>query len=64
MSSGRQAADMVLKAARVGIPIVVSIASPIRSGIIAAERAGITLVCFARPDRMNVYTFPERILLH
>ena len=60
-SSGRQPADMVLKAARTGIPIIVSKAAPIRSGIIAAEKWGVTLVCFARKNRMNVYSHPFRI---
>ncbi len=62
VSSGRQPADMVLKAARMGIPIVASRAAPIRSGIIAAEKTGITLVCFIRDRQMNVYTHPGRIL--
>ena len=62
VSSGRQPADMVLKAARMGIPIVASRAAPIRSGIIAAERTGVTLVCFVRDQQLNVYTHPSRIL--
>ena len=61
-STGRQPADMILKAARMGIPIVVSKAAPIRSGIIAAEKTGITLVCFVRSPTMNVYTHHARIL--
>jgi FdhD protein len=63
VSSGRQPADMVLKAARMGIPIIVSRAAPIRSGIKAAENAGVTLVCFLRDQRMNVYTHHNRILV-
>jgi FdhD protein len=62
ISSGRQPADMVLKAARMGIPVIASKAAPIRSGIIAAESTGITLVCFVRNQRMNVYTHRNRIL--
>jgi FdhD protein len=62
VSSGRQPADMVLKAARMGIPILASKASPIRSGIIAAKKTGVTLICFVREQRMNVYTYPSRIL--
>jgi FdhD protein len=61
ISSGRQPADMVLKAVRMGIPIVVSRAAPIRSGIIAADKNGITLVCFVRGQRMTIYTHPKRI---
>jgi len=62
VSSGRQPADMVLKAARMGIPVIVSIAAPIRSGIIASEKAGVTLVCFVRNQTMNVYTHSYRVL--
>lgn len=61
VSSGRQPANMVLKAARVGIPIVVSIAAPLNSGVEAAKKTGTTLVCFARGKRMNIYSNPERI---
>lgn len=64
VSSGRQPADMVLKAARMGIPIVVSRTAPIRSGIIAAEKNGVTLVCFVREQGMNVYTYSSRILIN
>jgi FdhD protein len=63
VSSGRQPADMVLKVARVGIPIIVSRAAPIRSGIIAAQKTGLTLICFARENRFNVYTNSQRILM-
>ncbi len=61
VSTGRQPANMVLKAARVGIPIVVSLAAPLYSGIVMAEKTGVTLVCFARGKRMNVYSHHERI---
>lgn len=64
VSTGRQPADMILKAARVGLPIVVSKAAPIRSGVIAAEKTGITLACFVRSPTMNVYTHHTRILDH
>jgi formate dehydrogenase accessory protein FdhD len=62
VSSGRQPADMVLKAARIGIPIVISIAAPISSGIAVAEKTGITLVCFVNKRQMKVYTHPENII--
>ena len=52
---------MVLKAARVGIPIITSIAAPLHSGVEVAKKTGITLICFARGQRMNVYSNSERI---
>jgi FdhD protein len=61
--SGRLTGDVVQKAARVGLPIIASMAAAIDSGIRIAMDAGVTLVGFARGKHMNVYTFPERILL-
>ncbi len=61
VSSGRQPANMVLKAARVGIPIVASIAGPVYSGVDVAIKTGVTLICFVRGQRMNVYSYPERV---
>lgn len=60
--SGRLTGDIVYKAARVGIPIVASMAAAIGSGVKIAKDTGMTLVGFARGKRMNIYTFPERIL--
>jgi FdhD protein len=61
--SGRLSAEMVLKAAKVGIPIIASIAAALDSGIQIAKRANLTLIGFVRGKRMNVYNAPERILL-
>jgi formate dehydrogenase accessory protein FdhD len=63
ISSGRQPADMVMKAARVGIPIIASISGPLNSGILAAKKAGLTLVCFARGQKLNIYTSAQRIIV-
>lgn len=61
ISSGRQSGEIVLKAARSGIPVIASVAGPLKSGIRFADAAGITLICFVRGRRMNVYTGHERI---
>jgi len=60
--SGRLTGDIVLKAARTGIPVVASLAAAINSGVEVAQRTGITLIGFVRGKRMNVYTYPERIV--
>lgn len=60
--SGRLTGDIVLKAARVGLPAVASLAAAIDSGIAIAKVAGLTLIGFVRGKRMNIYNFPERIL--
>jgi len=63
VGSGRQSAAEVIKAARVGIPITISIRGPIYSGVLAAKKTGITLCCYAKGPRMNIYSGLERIIL-
>lgn len=60
--SGRLTGDIVFKAAKVGLPIVASIAAALDSGIAIAKDANLTLIGFVRGKRMNVYNLPERIL--
>jgi formate dehydrogenase accessory protein FdhD len=61
--TGRVPGDMIYKAAKVGLPIVASVAAVLNSGVASAEKANITLIGFVRGKRMNVYTCPERIML-
>ena len=61
-TTGRLTSDMVLKCARIGIPIVMSRTAPSSLGLAIARRAGVTLVAYARPDRLNVFHAPERII--
>jgi formate dehydrogenase accessory protein FdhD len=61
--TGRVPGDMIYKAAKVGIPIVASMAAVLSSGIAAAEKANIALVGFVRGKRMNIYTGAERIII-
>lgn len=61
--SGRMPADMVIKVARVGIPILASNAAPSFSGYTIANKANITMVGFIRKNRFNIYTNPNRIII-
>ena len=61
--SGRMPSDMVMKVARVGIPILTSKAAPTASGFMAGEKSGVTIVGFVRGGRFNLYTHPNRISL-
>ncbi|MBU4535450.1 MAG: formate dehydrogenase accessory sulfurtransferase FdhD [Euryarchaeota archaeon] len=61
--SGRMPADMLIKIARVGIPIIASNAAPTTSGYAVANEAGITMVGFVRGERFNIYTHPRRIVV-
>lgn len=60
--TGRLTGDIVRKTARIGLPIVASLAAAIDSGIAIAEDVGLTLIGFARGKRMNIYNLHERVL--
>ena len=60
-STGRLTSEMVIKAANVGIPVIVSISAPTDEGIKLAEMVGLTLIGFVRGRRFNIYTYHERI---
>jgi FdhD protein len=61
--TGRVPGDMIYKAAKVGLPILASVAAVLNSGVASAEKANISVVGFVRGKRMNVYTCPLRIQL-
>lgn len=60
--SGRISYELVQKAAMAGTPILAAIGAPSSAAIELAEATGMTLVGFLKQDRMNVYTYPERLL--
>ena len=60
--SGRTSLEMVVKAARGRIGLVVSVSAPSLAAVSACERLGITLCGFARGDEVTVYTHPRRLL--
>jgi FdhD protein len=61
LTTGRVSSEMLQKAARLGAAVVISRTSPSSLSISLAEQYGITLVGYARRDRFNIYTHPERI---
>ncbi len=63
ISSGRISSEMMLKAAKLQVPVVVSRAAPTTLGVDLAEKMSITMVGFARNKRLNIYSCPERIVM-
>lgn len=60
--SGRISSEILLKTAKMGCPVLLSRSAPTDLAVTLAENLGITLVGFARNNRFNVYTHPERII--
>ena len=63
ITSGRVTSEIVTKAGRNRFPVLISRAAPSCMAISYAEDMGITLVGFARKDRMNIYAWPNRITM-
>lgn len=63
LATGRQSAGMVMKAARVGIPVIVTKAAPLSSGIDAAKKTGVTLICFADEGKFSIFAGGKRVNL-
>jgi FdhD protein len=55
LSTGRISSEMLLKAARMGVPVVASRTSPTEMAVGLAEQLGITVVGYVRPDSLNLY---------
>ena len=55
LSTGRVSSEMLLKAARMGVPIVASRTSPTEMAVALAEQLDVTVCGYVRPDSLNVY---------
>jgi FdhD protein len=61
ITTGRISSEMLQKAARLQVPVLISRTSPSSLSIEMAERYGITLIGYARKHRFNVYSNGERV---
>ncbi|MFC5450505.1 formate dehydrogenase accessory sulfurtransferase FdhD [Paenibacillus aestuarii] len=59
--SGRVSSEVALKAAKMGVGILLSKSAPTDLALQLANDLGITVVGFIRRDQLTVYTHPERI---
>lgn len=60
--SGRISSEILIKVAKMGIPVIVSRSAPTELAVNLAEELGITAVGFAREGKFNIYTHPERVV--
>lgn len=56
--SGRVSYEIVYKAWRGGIPVVLAVSAPSSLAVSTAERLGMTLAAYCRGDRLTIYTQP------
>ena len=55
LSTGRVSSEMLLKAARMGVPVVVSRTSPTEMAVGLAEQLNVTVCGYVRADTFNIY---------
>ncbi len=60
--TSRASFEMVQKASVLGAPILAAISGPTALAVRVAEESGMTLVGFARKDRLTVYTHTGRVV--
>ena len=59
--SGRISSEVLLKASKIGVGILLSKSAPTDLGLTLADDLGITVIGFARDNKLNIYTHPYRI---
>jgi FdhD protein len=59
--SGRVTSEVVVKLARMGIPVVIARSAPTSLALDMAHELGMTVVAFARGGRCSVYTHAHRV---
>ncbi len=59
--TSRLSIELVQKAARMGVPVLVAVSAPTALAVRAADRAGMTLIGVARDDGFEVFTCPDRV---
>lgn len=62
LTSGRISTDILMRAIRIGVPLMVSVAPPSDKAVEIAHKYRLTVIGFARPPRMNVYSHSIRIM--
>jgi len=56
LTSGRVSSEILIKAAKRQVPVIISRSAPTSLAVEISEKLGITLVGFARGEKMSIYT--------
>lgn len=59
--TSRVSVELVQKAARMGVPVLIAVSAPTALAIRAADEAEITLIGVARDDGFEIFTHPRRV---
>ncbi len=62
LTTGRISSEMMQKAVKLGVSVVISRTSPSSMSVTLAEQQGITLIGYVKRHRFNLYTHPERVI--
>jgi len=60
--SGRIASEILIKVAKMGIPLIAARSAPTELAVNLAEEFGITIVGFVRTDKLTIYTHDYRVI--
>ncbi|WP_094604799.1 Sulfur carrier protein FdhD [Sporomusa silvacetica DSM 10669] len=59
--SGRVSSEILLKVSKMNISVIIARSAPTTLALDMAEELGVTVIGFARGERLNVYSHPERV---
>ena len=62
ITSGRISSDILLKVALMNISLIVSRSAPTSLAVKLADKLGVTVIGFARGNKLNIYTHQDRII--
>ena len=62
VTSGRISSDILLKSALMNISLIVSRSAPTSLAVKLANKLGVTVIGFARGNKLNIYTHQDRII--
>lgn len=62
LTTGRISSEILIKVAKMGVPLIASRSAPTDLAVKHSEELGVTIAAFVRNQRMNIYSYPERVI--